>query len=358
MFAEKFDALMKVAEVSNSLLGKNVNMNPSHIGRLRSGVRPLAKRHEYLTAMCRYLSGRIRQDYQRDALRQLTGIGSEALSSPQDTALYLEQWLTGSEKGSQRLSSGSTLFTGSGERLSGFLYGNAGKRKAVEQFFTLILQAEKPRTLLLFSDEDMSWLYEDSAFALRWAELFRQVIARGNQVRIIHTVSRDMNEMLEAVRKWLPLYMSGSIEPYYYPRLRDGVFRRTLFLAPDIAAVASSSVGRETDGMLNLFVTDRSALEALTREYEHYFALCRPLLRIFTGSNSLQKALEILPGVEEWPKPKGFDALLEDTRFFMREDAGIILAKATPPELAFLITDQNLLRAFWDYMENRVGGGA
>ena len=32
MFAERFDALMNIAEVSNSLLGRDVNMNPSHIG--------------------------------------------------------------------------------------------------------------------------------------------------------------------------------------------------------------------------------------------------------------------------------------------------------------------------------------
>ena len=45
MFAERFDALMNIAEVSNSLLGRAVNMNGSHIGRLRTGARPLPKKH-------------------------------------------------------------------------------------------------------------------------------------------------------------------------------------------------------------------------------------------------------------------------------------------------------------------------
>lgn len=145
-----------------------------------------------------------------------------------------------------------------------------------------ILQEEKPQTLLLFSDEDMAWLYEDAAFSARWAELSTKVIQKGNRVKIIHTVSRNMNEMLEAVTTWIPIYMTGMIEPYCYPRLRDGVFQRTLFIAPNTAAVISSSVQQDTDGMLNLFLTDRAALDALTAEYEHYFALCRPLMRIFT----------------------------------------------------------------------------
>lgn len=300
MFAERFDALMNIAEVSNSLLGREVSMNPSHIGRLRSGARPLPKKHEYLPSMCRYLAGHIKKDYQLNALQKLTGIGSAALASPERTALYLEQWLLEQDQDTSaatgRLISGFSrlasrplsLSAGSaaGEaprKYAAYLYGNAGKRKAVEQFFRMILQEETPQTLLLFSDENMAWLYEDAAFAARWTELFTQVILKGNRVRIIHTVSRDMNEMLEAVTKWIPIYMTGAVEPYFYPRLRDGVFQRTLFIAPNTAAVVSSSVQQDTDGMLNLFLTDRAAVDALVTEYERYFSLCRPLMRILTG---------------------------------------------------------------------------
>lgn len=88
----------------------------------------------------------------------------------------------------------------------------------------MILQENTPQTLLLFSDEDMSWLYEDAAFAARWAELFKEIIERGNRVKIIHTITRDINDMFEAIVKWIPIYMTGAVEPYFYPKLRDGLF--------------------------------------------------------------------------------------------------------------------------------------
>lgn len=300
MFAERFDALMNIAEVTNSLLGRDVHINPSHIGRLRSGARPLPKKHEYLPAMCKYLAGHIKKEYQINSLQKLTGIGAMDLSSPENMALYLERWLL-------ELDSDASVATGrfvSGfsklvsktapvsmdissekapQKYASYLYGNPGKRKAVEQFFLAVLQKKKPQILLLFSDENMAWLYEDTAFAARWADLFIKVIMKGNRVKIVHTVSRNMNEMMEAVTKWIPIYMTGMIEPYFYPRLRDGVFQRTLFIAPNTAAVVSSSVQLATDGMLNLFVTDKAALEALTLEYNSYFNLCRPLMRIFTA---------------------------------------------------------------------------
>ena len=34
MFAERFDALMNIAELSNSQLGREISMDPSRIGRL------------------------------------------------------------------------------------------------------------------------------------------------------------------------------------------------------------------------------------------------------------------------------------------------------------------------------------
>ncbi len=303
MFAERFDALMNVAEVSNSRLGRAVSMNPSYIGRLRSGARALPKKQAYLLNMCKYLAGNVKKDYQINALIKLTGIGSAVLETVEDTAVYLERWLIGEKPelypASGRLVSGCShavqrqvaAVSQENEReelkkYSSYLYGNAGKRKAVIQFFQMILQEKKPHTLLLFSDENMEWLYEDGAFVKRWMELFTGVILKGNRVRVIHNISRDMNELIEAVTKWIPIYMTGMVEPYYYPRLRDGVFRRTLFIAPEVAAVASSSVQQDTDGMLNMFITDRFAINALTAEYGNYFGLCRPLMQIFTEKDA------------------------------------------------------------------------
>lgn len=476
MFAERFDALMNIAEVSNSLLGRDINMNSSHIGRLRSGARPLPKKHEYLSDICRYLTKHIKKEYQLNALQKLTGISSTALASTESTALYLEQWLLEQEadisvatgrliSGFSRLASRPVTISGDPaamelpQKYAAYLYGNAGKRKAVEQFFMAILQQEKPQTLLLFSDENMAWLYEDAVFAARWAELFAMVIQKGNRVKIIHTVSRDMNEMLEAVTKWIPIYMTGMIEPYCYPRLRDGVFQRTLFIAPNTAAVVSSSVQQDTDGMLNLFITDRPALDALSAEYEHYFNLCRPLMRIFAerDADAFHKAAGSLAAADgdaylcctmpplfsmpdklvrelsakagndvltaQWkqslsrfrkyikkqhltlvlPDPECtiltpdvfypfsgelfssnrfsytkeqyllhidrlkqmenqyenltihfVNELADNTLLYIKEDTGVIMAKTNSPETAFVISERNMINAFWDYMEKRV----
>lgn len=301
MFSKRFDVIMNIAEVSNSVLGRDVHMSPSYIGRLRSGVRPLPKNHDYIPSICRYLAKHIVKDYQILSLQKLIGIDEKSLSSVEDTAIYIEKWLL--EKEDQGVMAADILLNAfsaieTAERPIGdktqlnisstgeeCFFGNEGKRKAVEEFFLLVLQAKKPRTLLLYSDESMDWLLEDELFAKRWAQLFQQIILQGNRVKVIHTLSRDINDMVEAVSKWLPIYMTGMVAPYYYPRLRDGVFNQTLFIAPGIAAITSSSVAQDTNGMLNLLLRSPTSIAALNLEYDNYMKLCRPLMHIFTERN-------------------------------------------------------------------------
>jgi L-rhamnose mutarotase len=78
--------------------------------------------------------------------------------------------------------------------------------------------------------------------------------------------------------------MTGAIEPYYYPKKRDGIFQRTLFIAPDTAAVVSSSVGKKIDNTPNFLFKDKKTILALTDEFYNYFSLCRPLMKIFTAA--------------------------------------------------------------------------
>ncbi len=48
---------------------------------------------------------------------------------------------------------------------------------------------------------------------------------KGNKIKIIHSMGRDMNELFEVVAKWIPVYAFSMDEPYYYPKLKDDIFQ-------------------------------------------------------------------------------------------------------------------------------------
>lgn len=295
-FADRLDFLMHVTEMHASALAKASNIDASYVSRLKSGKRSLPQDPSFLSPMCVFIAHHIRNGYQRQTMEELIGVARW----PEDEAHashLLETWLVDGPDA-------SPVFVESppaSPKMRNTYYGPGGKREAVLQFFRLVSQEKDPQTLLLYSDEEMDWLYEEPSYAAQWACAFRHILEQGNRVKIIHNVNRDLHDLIEAIGKWVPLYMSGKIEPYYCPKLRDGIYKRTLFLAPRTAAVSSFSILRDTKGMLNELVTDKTALAALEQESGNYFRLCRPMMAIRTidsyiGLVSLMEEFSALPG--------------------------------------------------------------
>lgn len=299
-FADKLDFLMTVTQTSNSALAGRVSLDASYISRLRNGKRHMPKDPDVIQSMAESLARRCGKDYQKKAV-------SDALklkNPPGDAAALageLTDWLlydgTGDADQVGRFLNGLSRLSGRTapvypqedctplfplDEVSVY-YGIEGKRRAAEYFLSEVAARETPQTLLLFSDEDTSWMTADPSYAQKWAALMVRMLSKGNKIKIIHTISRDLDEMLSAIGQWMPLYMSGLIEPYFYPKKRDGVFRRTLFIAPETAAVVSTSIGDQVSAAANFLYRDRAAVVSFAEEFMRYLRMCRPLMQIFTS---------------------------------------------------------------------------
>ncbi len=302
MFYEKLNYLMDITGTQNSVLAAAVKMDASHISRLRHGSRVPPKNQNYILPISRFFARNIKDDFQKNVLCGMLHI-AEFPKEEETTAKLICAWLN--ERTDSAANAAAAFVAGFAsvrqphqsppvrleenvvKTLDGCYYiGNDGKRAAVIRFLTAVINESNSQTLLLFSDEEMSWMTEDAVFGKRWAELLTAVLRQGNRIKIVHTINRNADEMMEAVTKWVPVYVTGLIEPYYYPKLRDGVFQRTMFIAPKTAAVIASSVSHNSDEMLNLYIEQPSAILALVAEYERYFSLCRPLMRIFGAVNA------------------------------------------------------------------------
>lgn len=301
-FHEKLDWLMKITDTSNSRLARIANLDNSFISRLRHGVRTPSRKENYLKIFADYFAKHLTLDYQKSAFCEAANLRPGTWPSElSELSVLINKWLADEQllppSPVESFVEGLSMFAGkkgtpmmplTNQEISEGLnftsqayFGNQGKRDAVINFLSLVLAQKKPSTLLLHSEEDMQWLMEKPEFLAKWATLMSHVIARGHRIKIIHTVNRSLDEMLSAISQWLPLYMSGAIEPYYYPKHRDGVFKRTLFVAPETAAVVSKTIG-EGGNNTNYLFTDRAILFSLLDEFNSYLALCRPLVHIFT----------------------------------------------------------------------------
>lgn len=319
-FYEKLDFLMNITNTRNSVLGQKVKLDASYISRLRRGQRNGLKDDTVIKAMADYFARHCMADYQLKAVSDIMNISKTTLEVSELSSL-MSKWLSNEKKAEINAVGGfmnklletnaysnipetikqkhvTTLFPQ--DDLSVF-YGVEGKRQAAEYFLMEVMSKNTPQTLLLYSDEATEWMTESQEFAAKWAQLMIGVLSKGNKIKIIHTISRDLDEMLNAIRQWMPLYMTGLIEPYYYPKKRDGLFKQTMFISPGTSAVISSSISNSIKNAANLFIRNRDTIKAYTEVFNQYLNQCKPLMRVFTAKDK-ESCLEIL---KEFEKEKG-----------------------------------------------------
>ena len=300
IFAEKLDFLMTLTKTTNSSLAHFLILDTSYVSRMRTGKRLMPKNDELIRRMAEYFAEHLTESTNRKIVMDVMK------AIPNDSfANTIASWLMRNEGNTGEGTSGQVgrflenlsgftpkapsvtgisaeLFTVTDEVIS-VHYGVEGKRRAVELFLSEVALCDKPQTLLLHSSEEMSWMTGDPVFTQKWSALMFAVLSKGNRIKIIHTIDRGIDEMLNSIASWMPVYMTGLIEPYYYPKKRDNIFKQTIFIAPETSAVISGSVNDETEHAANILFRDKSAVAAYVSEYNGFLSMCRPLLKIFTG---------------------------------------------------------------------------
>ena len=308
MFHQRLDNLMKTLQISNNQLAKHLCLDASLISRWRTGKRTPPKNSTYIQKIACYFCEHAKMDYQKAAMCEIIGIPSIPSKNDAQLSQLLYSWLCcdmvpdskiidklisniGTLNAHDSFAENTSDIPWSNNIPKGspmhceVFYGMSGKQKSVSTFLYQVLKSSIPCTLLLYSDEDIGWISSDREFTIEFINLLREVIKKKNKIKIIHTLSRDMSEMFSAIDFWLPLYITGSVEPYFCPKYKEHYFKRTMFIAPGTAAVVSTTLSGCEQNAPNILSMDQEFIDSLSYEFEQYLSICRPLMNIFTSEH-------------------------------------------------------------------------
>ncbi len=371
MMSKKLDYLMKLTNTQNAALGRALRFDASYISRIRNGKRGLPSEQSFIWPAAVFFAERITENYQKEALVKELHLNQPYPESRGVAAHLIASWMksgTGEPSPLSRIIANMSVpavlpdvsDSGTGALPSeaakaevSLYYGNAGKREGVLAFLRELIDAGEPLTLLLNSDEDMAWLYEEPGFVRQWERMMIRLIRNGCRIKIIHTINRDANEMWEAVQKWLPLYKTGSIEPFYYPRLRDGVRRHTLFVAAGRSSFFSGSVRGQQGDALNQLIRDRTAVRALEQEFQAFLSLCCALMELVYP----ERLADAAPAVRAFLDSPGEPLIefSEDMAICVKESTGAFILKTDAPCVIFTLKEPRMVSAVTEYLENHPG---
>ncbi len=291
-FGERLNSSMLLAELSNVRLSKLIHADASLISRYRSGVRTPVSNSELSSQLSSVLFDRIIKGGKETELCELMHIPASELE--EETFAI---WLYGKDEQEDNVQAAENILgifdsfpvnnsiniPDVGDVLVSdtpgvsVYYGVEGLRDAVVRFLSTAVTEHIP-SMYLYSDMDQSWMTQDPGFLLKWATLMFSCVKNETHISIIHNLDRSLEEMSDAIKSWLPLYMSGMIESYYCRKQRNARFSHTIFLIPGVACIrAFQASSCETDAIYH-FYTDEVSLEIFEKEYEALLKNSSPLI--------------------------------------------------------------------------------
>ena len=296
--SSKLDKLMTLTDTSNIRLARTINVDSSYISRIRNGLRTPKSNIALMKNISAAITDKIITQNKAEEAAALMGVPCELIFSSENPADEIFAWLCGTDRddfipAAEILIDKIESFSISGAAppadipfeaenipVSDVYRGTEGLRQAVMRFLSDTISSDISE-LFLYSDQDMSWMVGDEKFRSVWLTLMDECAKRGTKIKIIHNIDRNLNEMISAITSWLPIYMFGTMEPYYCTKRTDDRFSHTIFLSRSRACIRAQHVrGYEGDGFYDYF-TDTERLKFISDEYDGLLKISKPLVRLY-----------------------------------------------------------------------------
>ena len=303
-FSEKLDALMEAFDISNIKLARVMHIDASLVSRFRTGMRVPTVNSWFPKQFCQWLAEKASVYSYEDKTNLLLPLMGELIpEAAQELKERLLEWMQSEPETDEnilmssfldKLNSYEPVFEISQKFIDSILislnqqsnsevfHGIEGLRKAVIQFLTIVATQKEAGTLYLYSDQPMDWMLGDAEFTKLWTSLMSIVLYQKNQICIIHNIHRSLSEMFDAIQKWIPLYMTGLIKPYYLESKQGHNFCQTKFILPEKCSINSSFVNGTQDSAEYEYCTEKSRISYHYRQFNELLKNSRPLINVFS----------------------------------------------------------------------------
>ncbi|MDC7286332.1 hypothetical protein NXH76_00820 [Blautia schinkii] len=294
-FYEKLIFMMNLTQTSNRELAQAIHIDPAVISRLRTGKRGLPRNTKILRNMAQFFAGRCTTEYQRRALSEMTGIKRMITAKHDQLSEFLYCWFCGDTDGVERfmrtfesLSIGGLTANAQinpikiSTKGNFIYYGNEGKRAAVRAAYQHMLAQEDPGMICILADETDDWLMEDYDFTSNMQAGLIACVQKGFQICHIIPPIYSGDQILESLTRWIPLYMTGKVEAFFYPHIRDRLHRHSIIMVPGKISLASHSLAGRRTSYATMLTTDTRLIQATEEEFQDCLSMCRPMLSTFS----------------------------------------------------------------------------
>ncbi len=293
--------------ITNVSLAKALNFDPSHISRIFSGRRRVNDAGDFAYKCASYVAGRYGNAEYAGTISALTGCTEAEAADPTECLGAVYNYLTaGKVRSENRIGeflrniddfdlnefSASTHFDELRVPSVPFqihrnktYYGIKGLMECEIDFNKATMLSKSDAPVIMYSDMPINEIAEDEEMTRKYMISLAMMIKKGLHLNVIHNIDRPMNEMIEGLKGWIPMYMTGQISPYYMTS-KGSPFRHMIRASGQAAVLGTGITGDNDDNRFYLTM-NREEVERISKQAESLLKKASPLMDIFNeGADS------------------------------------------------------------------------
>lgn len=164
-------------------------------------------------------------------------------------------------------------------------YGLEEMKKAEIDFFKAAVLSKNKSDIYMMSDMKMEDMASDIEFGKKWMLGIAFCLKKGIHINIIHNLDRPFKEMILGLESWIPLYMTGLINPFYLKDYKDNVFEHLNYFKYPISLTGEAIKGHHEKGKYYL-TTNLKEINYYQEKTNNLFKKALPLMEIYNNSST------------------------------------------------------------------------
>ena len=369
-FVANFNHLIMELNLNISDIAKSLGYDTSFISKVRSKNRKPSDLSDFSKKTASFIVQNCQKDEQKDVISSIVNCSLEDLDNSTKYKLILENWLISHQENNSELVKNflnkldtfdlnDYIGTDFNKikvptspiilKNSKIFYSSEGRKKAESEFLKTTLLSKSKEPIFFFNNLPISEAGKDEDFKKKWIMAVTMILKKGLHLNIVHTIDRPINEMLLGLENWIPIYMTGSISPYYFKEPPSNMFYESLYVSGSVCL--SGNYFKSSEENSRFFLTTKTnELNFYNEKAKYMLSKAKPLMTIFKEKDK-SKFDEFLNNEKKSNVKKISIKTFKNIDFFVCKNKWISINKKTSPEIHFVIHNYKLRSAIESFLK-------
>jgi transcriptional regulator with XRE-family HTH domain len=301
------NTIIGVLNININELARSLNFDPSYISKIRNGSRHPSDVSSFAGSLAKYIILKYSTEKDLDIIEKLTNINFTNLRSDEITA-KLSGWLLefpGYEERddilkflenidqfdlnqymkSTRFNDIKTPKNPLPLHSTKTYHGIEEVKKGHLDFLKTNILSKSKSDVFIYSELPIEEMASDMNFNKTWMMGLSMLLKEGRKINMVHDINRPLKEMLLGFESWIPLYMTGLMNSFYFKDRKDNLIRSTIFSSDSCAMVGNCIKDSFNDTVNVTVTTSENEVIHIKKETDALLNRAQVLIRPFGKSN-------------------------------------------------------------------------